>query len=196
MEIRGWRQRRRLSILPLSIYIQTHALLSRPAFHPLPIRAARRLTRSFLGSAALLPLAWSCLGRLRPCLFVSFRMRKLTLVGRATHHFENHRFPIVKLNFLTEIVLFLGACLNAPRRVGTAAPSHRPGFSMVLGGRRQWRALGASAQRSSDQPSSTTSIRLNLLITSHINSDQRRSAHINSTQLRSTRVNSGQLKPN
>ena len=83
-----------LSILPLSIYIQTHALLSLPAFHPLPIRAARRLTRSVLGSAALLPIAWSCLGRLESCLFVSFRMRKLTLVGRATHNFENHRFPL------------------------------------------------------------------------------------------------------
>ena len=46
--------KRILSILPLSIYIQTHALLSLPAFHPLPIRAARRLTRSVLGSAALL----------------------------------------------------------------------------------------------------------------------------------------------
>ena len=42
-----------LSILQLSIYIQTHALLSLPAFHPLPRRAARRLTRSVLGSAAL-----------------------------------------------------------------------------------------------------------------------------------------------
>ena len=42
-----------LSILPLSIYIQTDALLSLPAFHPLPIRAARRLTRSVLGCATM-----------------------------------------------------------------------------------------------------------------------------------------------
>ena len=51
---------------------------------------------SALGSAALLPLAWSCHRRSRSCFIESFRKRKLSIGGYTTPHFENQRFPIVK----------------------------------------------------------------------------------------------------
>ena len=48
---------------------------------------------SALGSAALLPLAWSCHRRLEPWFIEIFRKRYLSTRGYTASHFENQRFP-------------------------------------------------------------------------------------------------------
>ena len=55
---------------------------------------------SALGSAALLPLAWSCLRRLESWFIESFRKRKLSIGGYTLSLFENQRFLNVKLFIL------------------------------------------------------------------------------------------------
>ena len=48
---------------------------------------------SALGSAALLPLARSCLRRVELWFIESFRKRKLSIGVYTASHFENQRFP-------------------------------------------------------------------------------------------------------
>ncbi len=125
------------SLSPLPIHFQPHYLLSLSASHPLPSTLSRfshfpstskhmlsslfplsihfqqeqrgGLRVAFWDPPRMLPLAWSCLGRLRSCLTGSFRKRKLPIGGRAAPHFENHRFPLVKPYFISRIMIFAGA---------------------------------------------------------------------------------------
>ena len=62
--------------------------------------AARRLPRSVRRSAALLPLAGAAYGVLDRGYIESFRKRKLSIGGYTASHFENQRFPFVKLHIL------------------------------------------------------------------------------------------------
>ena len=64
---------------------------------------------SALGSAALLPLAWSCPRRLESCFIKSFRKRSLSIRGYTAPHVEKQRFPIVKPPIVAKIVFFARA---------------------------------------------------------------------------------------
>ena len=74
----------------------------RVPIHSLPKLQEQRggLRVSALGSAALLPLAGAAKGVLDRGYIESFRKRKLSIGGYTTAHFENQRFPVVKLPIL------------------------------------------------------------------------------------------------